>query len=164
MTVAATAGEEGAFVSLSDTPRFEDARGWLQVLYESDTTILKRSFSRAGVFRGLHAQASPSPQTKLIRVVSGRIVDFLVSLDDPDRRLLHRELDPADGWIGVAAHYAHGFYALEDTIFEYVCDGRYDEGSEQAFSIADDLRVMGFADPILSAKDRAAPALRGIRA
>lgn len=156
-----TAGVEDAFALLSDAPRFEDARGWLQVLYESETTILKRSFSRAGVFRGLHAQAAPSPQTKLIRVVSGRIVDFLVSLDDPDRRILHRELTPGDGWVRIAAHYAHGFYAVEDTMFEYVCDGRYDEASEQAFSIADDLRAMGFAAPILSAKDRAAPALRG---
>ena len=159
-----SAEADSAFVSLSGAERFEDSRGWLQVLHESDTTILKRSFSRAGVFRGLHAQTEPSPQTKLIRVVSGRIVDFLVSLDDPERRLLHRELTSEDGWIRIAAHFAHGFYAVEDTVFEYVCDGRYDEASEKAFSIVDELRAMGVAEPILSAKDRAAPVLREARA
>lgn len=143
--------------------RFEDARGWLQVLYETDSMVLKRSFSWAGVFRGMHAQSRPSPQTKVIRVMSGRIVDFVTSLDDPGADILHREIGPADGWIGIAAHYAHGFYALEDTVFEYICDGGYDEASEQVFSIVDYLRdEMGIFDPILSAKDRAAPALRPV--
>lgn len=153
--------EDAAFVALDRrAQRFEDHRGWLQVLYESDRTILKRSFSRAGVFRGLHAQSEPSPQTKIIRVVSGRILDFLVSLEDPARALLHREITPADGWIRVAAHYAHGFYALEDVIFEYVCDGRYDEASEYSFSIIEELRDrFGIVDPIVSDKDRAAPSL-----
>ncbi|WP_374943851.1 dTDP-4-dehydrorhamnose 3,5-epimerase family protein [Sphingomonas sp.] len=145
-----------------EAPRIEDARGWLQVLYETPNTVLKRSFSRAGVFRGLHAQAAPSPQTKIIRVASGRIIDFLVSLDDSARTLHHREIGPGDGWIRVAARYAHGFYALEDTIFEYVCDGGYDESSEQAFSILDSLRDMGIVNPILSDKDCGAPALRAV--
>ena len=161
MTDAAT-----AFPSLeTETQRFEDARGWLQVLYETDSTILKRSFSRAGVFRGLHAQTAPTSQTKIIRVVSGRIIDFVVSLTDPGRSILHREVSQADGWIRIDSHFAHGFYALDDTVFEYVCDGRYDEASEQAFSIIDYLRdQLGIADPLLSAKDRAAPALRPVTA
>jgi dTDP-4-dehydrorhamnose 3,5-epimerase len=157
-----TVEADAAFALLEGAPRFEDERGWLQVLYESEATILKRSFSRAGVFRGLHAQAAPSSQTKIIRVVSGRIVDFLVSLEDPDRTILHRKIESADGWVRIAAQYAHGFYAVEDTIFEYVCDGRYDEASEQSFSIVDHLRTMGIIDPILSAKDRAARPLHGV--
>lgn len=140
----------------------EDARGWLQVLYESETMVLKRSFSRAGVFRGLHAQAAPSPQVKVIRVVSGRITDFLVDLNDPARTILHKDLDPGHGWVRIDAHYAHGFYAHEDTLFEYVCDGGYDEASESAFSIGDHLATLGITDPILSAKDRAAPPLHPV--
>lgn len=140
--------------------RFEDDRGWLQVLYESETMVLKRSFSRAGVFRGLHAQMEPHPQTKLIRVVEGRIVDVVADLNDPARPVQHRELGPDEGWVRIDAHYAHGFYAVEDTIFEYACEGRYDEASEQAFSVADWLaRELGVTAPILSAKDRAAPPL-----
>lgn len=141
-------------------PKREDGRGWLQVLYESETTVLKRSFSRRGVFRGLHLQQEPSRQVKLIRVVEGRIVDFVVDPADPARAIHHREVVPADGWIFIDAKYAHGFLALEDTLFEYVCDGRYDEASEQAFSILPWLEAR-FRDMtlILSAKDRGAPPL-----
>jgi len=149
------------FVRLDGTaPRREDNRGWLDVLYESDAMVLKRSFSKAGVFRGLHVQRAPSPQTKVIRVVSGAIVDVVVSLDDPALELRTTTLTPADGWVRIDAEYAHGFYALQDTVFEYVCDGGYDEASELAFSIADRLpELLGVETVILSDKDRAAPPL-----
>lgn len=149
------------FVRLDQTTRRrEDNRGWLEVLYESDAVVLKRSFSRAGVFRGLHVQRAPSPQVKVIRVVSGAIVDVVVSMDDPALELKTARLTPADGWVRIDAEFAHGFYALEDTVFEYVCDGGYDEASEQAFSIADRLpALLGVDSVILSDKDMAAPAL-----
>ncbi len=149
------------FVRLDQTAhRREDNRGWLEVLYESDSLVLKRSFSRKGVFRGLHVQQAPSPQTKVIRVVHGAIVDVVVSMDDPSRALKTTTLTPADGWVRIDAEYAHGFYALEDSLFEYVCDGGYDEASEKAFSIADRLpALLGVETVILSDKDRAAPPL-----
>ena len=152
------------FVRLDQTTRRrEDDRGWLEVLYESESMVLKRSFSRKGVFRGLHVQQSPSPQTKIIRVVSGAIVDVLVSMDDPTRELKTAALTPADGWVRIDAHYAHGFYALDDTVFEYACDGGYDETSELAFSIADRLpALLGVDEVILSDKDRAAPPLTAL--
>jgi len=150
------------FPRLSDTAvRREDSRGWLEVLYESDSVVLKRSFSRAGVFRGLHVQAAPSPQVKLIRVVSGAIQDFVVSMSDPGRVIHQTRLLPEDGWVRIDADYAHGFFAIEDSVFEYVCDGGYDEASEQAFSIAERLRdLLNVDDVILSEKDRAAPPLQ----
>lgn len=151
------------FVRLDGTAqRREDNRGWLEVLYESDAMVLKRSFSRQGVFRGLHVQNDPSRQTKVIRVVEGAIVDVVVSMDDPAREIVTTTLTPADGWVRIDAQYAHGFYALQDTVFEYVCDGGYDEASEQAFSIADRLpALLGVDVVILSDKDRAAPPLAG---
>jgi len=149
------------FVRLDQTTRRrEDNRGWLEVLYESDTVVLKRSFSRAGVFRGLHVQQAPSAQVKVIRVVSGAIVDVVVSMDDPARELKTATLTPVDGWVRIGAEFAHGFYALEDTVFEYVCDGGYDEASEQAFSIAGRLpALLGVEAVILSDKDKGAPPL-----
>ena len=48
--------------------RRHDSRGHLDVLYEQGDLVLKRSFSRAGVFRGMHLQSPPHQQTKLIRV------------------------------------------------------------------------------------------------
>jgi len=144
-----------------DAPRRADNRGWLQVLYESEHMVLKRSFSKAGVFRGLHVQIAPSLQTKLIRVVSGRIIDVIVSLDDPARVIHHQELTAANDWVRIDAHYAHGFYAVEDTLFEYVCDGGYDEANEQAFAINAYLAdVLGLSEVIVSDKDRASPELK----
>jgi len=149
------------FVRLDHTAhRREDDRGWLEVLYESETMVLKRSFSRKGVFRGLHVQMAPSAQTKVIRVVSGVIVDVVVDVSDPALELKTTTLTPADGWVRIGAQYAHGFYALEDSLFEYACDGGYDEASEQAWSIADRLpEMLGVETVILSDKDRAAPPL-----
>lgn len=151
----------GPFIRLDrKAHRREDNRGWLEVLYESDAMVLKRSFSKQGVFRGLHVQRDPSPQTKVIRVVEGRIVDIIVDLDDPALELKTTTLTPEDGWVRIDAQYAHGFYALEDTLFEYVCDGGYDEASEMAYSIADRLpALLGVTTVILSDKDRAAPPL-----
>jgi dTDP-4-dehydrorhamnose 3,5-epimerase len=145
---------------LEANERWADNRGWLQLIHESGTMAMKRSFSRKGVFRGLHVQQAPSLQTKVIRVVEGRIIDFVVSLDDPAKTIESRELGPDDGWIIIAPDLAHGFYALEDTLFEYVCDGGYDEARELGFSIVDYLATEhGITDPILSAKDSAAPLL-----
>jgi dTDP-4-dehydrorhamnose 3,5-epimerase len=149
------------FPSVQDSAaKREDNRGWLQVLYESESMVLKRSFSKAGVFRGLHVQMPPSPQVKLIRVVSGRIIDVIVSMDDPARVIHHKALTAAHDWVQIDAHYAHGFYAVEDTIFEYVCDGGYDEPAELAFSVTDWLRdTLGLVNPTLSAKDLASQPL-----
>ena len=140
-------------------PRFEDERGWLQVLHESENSVLKRSFSRQGVFRGLHYQPAPHQQTKLIRVIEGRIRDFVVDMNAPTALLRDIELAPANGWIRIAPNLAHGFYAIEDTLFEYVCDGGYAAGAEQSYSIVAELASLGIAHPTLSRKDRAAPPL-----
>ena len=138
-------------------PKFEDERGWVQVLHESERMVLKRSFSRAGVFRGMHLQLEPSPQVKLIRVVSGRIIDFVAAVDEETPDIRHCEVGRDHGWIRIAANLAHGFYALEDTLFEYACDGRYDEALERSFSIPGYLeKQCGIVDPLLSPKDRAA--------
>ena len=141
--------------------RHDDARGHLSVLYEQGNVVLKRSFSRAGVFRGMHWQAAPSPQTKLIRVLSGRIRDFIVDPSTAAPHLYHRELSPADGWVQIDAQWAHGFYALSDCDFEYLCHGAYDAAAERAWSIAGFLRdELGIADAIVSAKDDAAQVLQ----
>lgn len=145
--------------------RREDARGYLEVLYESDQAVLKRSFSRKSAFRGMHWQADPSPQVKLFRIVSGAIVDFVIPMDDPERPIHHDRITPADGWVRIDARFAHGFYALEDSLFEYFCDGGYDPAAEQAFNIADHIRAaLGVDEVILSDKDRAAPPLRPMAA
>ena len=137
--------------------RHADQRGHLDVLYEQGEVILKRSFSKAGVFRGMHWQRPPHAQTKLIRVAAGRILDFVVDPSEIPARLYRRELGPNDGWVQIKAHLAHGFYAIEDSEFEYLCLGAYNEGSESSFSIVEFLQSkLGLTQLRLSAKDTAA--------
>lgn len=141
-------------------PRQEDARGYLEVLYESDRAVLKRSFTRKHAFRGLHWQDESAPQVKIFRVVYGQIADFVVPMDDPEKPIMHEIITPEDGWIHIKANFAHGLFAMEDSLFEYFCDGGYDPSAELAFSITDHLRsVLGVDEVILSAKDQVAPPL-----
>jgi dTDP-4-dehydrorhamnose 3,5-epimerase len=145
---------------VTSSMRQQDDRGYLDVLFEQGEVVLKRSFSRAGVFRGMHWQRPPHAQTKLIRVASGLILDFVVDPSEVPPRLQRRELGPADGWIQIDAHLAHGFYAVEDTEFEYLCLGAYNEGAESSFSIVDFLQSkLGLTQLSLSAKDTAATPL-----
>jgi len=140
--------------------RFADDRGHLDVLYEHGDVVLKRSYSHAGVFRGMHWQRPPHAQSKLIRVVSGRILDFVVDPQSEARELFHRELGPDDGWVLVPANLAHGFYAHQDTVFEYLCHGAYAESAEHSYSILQHLADHhGIAAARVSAKDAAAAPL-----
>ena len=142
--------------------RKSDARGHIDILHESDTCVLKRTFSRKGVMRGLHWQAPPAPQVKIFRVVEGQIADFVVDMDDPARELRHSVVGPSDGWIRIDSHFAHGFYALTDSVFEYFCDGGYSEADEIGFSAVDEVRRMLNVETVeVSAKDAAMPPLYG---
>ena len=135
-----------------------DERGYLDVLYEKGQVVLKRSFSKAGVFRGMHLQRSPNPQTKLIRVISGRILYFVLDLSQIPAQLYRRELTYADGWVQIDSHLAHGFYAMGDAEFEYLCLGAYNELAESSYSIVPFLRSkLGLVELTLSSKDQAAP-------
>ncbi|MBI2307932.1 MAG: dTDP-4-dehydrorhamnose 3,5-epimerase family protein [Rhodocyclales bacterium] len=149
------------FRQLNDAAvRYTDDRGYLDVLYEQGQVVLKRSFSKAGVFRGMHWQRPTHAQTKLIRVAVGRILDFIVDPSQVPAQLHRRELTPADGWVQIDAYLAHGFYAMEDTEFEYLCLGAYNESAESSYSILAFLQSeLGLTQLNLSAKDRAAQPL-----
>lgn len=149
---------EKHFPRLLDNPlKFEDDRGYLEVLYETDTTVLKRSFSKKGVFRGMHVQKAPHYQTKLIRIIKGKIIDFVVDIESDDSQIHYTEITPEMDWVRIDRRYGHGFYALEDTVFEYICDGAYNEEAELAFSIVEFLKhKMELGELRLSKKDMAA--------
>lgn len=134
---------------------FKDERGDVTVLYETATTVLKRSRSFAGVFRGMHWQTPESPQNKIIRVVSGRILDFVFDPQDEQAPIYCSSIEPGHGWVRIGAHLAHGFYAETETVFEYICDGQYSAAHELAFSISKVLESeLGLSDLNISAKDR----------
>jgi dTDP-4-dehydrorhamnose 3,5-epimerase len=128
------------------------------------------SFSQRGTLRGLHYQLK-HPQGKLVRVVSGEIFDVAVDI---------RQGSPTFGkWVGdvlsaenkkqlyVPQGFAHGFCVLSETAdFLYKCTDFYTPGDEYCIRWDDsDINInWPIRDPILSAKDGAAPSLKDAKA
>ena len=133
---------------------FSDDRGAVSILYESDAAVLKRSSSKKGVFRGLHRQISPSEQIKIIRIISGKIIDFVADPEGVGEIIWYTELGSEDDWVQIDSRLAHGFYAVEDVVFEYFCDGKYDESLEQSYRVDGIIsEVLGLQPIYLSDKD-----------
>lgn len=139
---------------LKNAVKLEDERGHIEILYESGSAVLKRTFSKKGVFRGMHLQRSPCPQDKIFRVVSGKIIDFVTDPNDGSKKIWFSEVTPEDEWVHIDSRFAHGFYSPEDSVFEYFCDGSYSESAEEAYNIKHLLvEQLGLTDLLLSAKD-----------
>ncbi len=114
------------------------------------------SVSKPGVFRGLHFQAAPHAQTKLITVLSGRITDICLDLRRGSTLGVTHEfyLEPFDQLL-VPPHFAHGFYTHEAVVVVYGCTpGRVVE-AERVVRHAGHWRPR----PVRSPRDAAAPSL-----
>ncbi|MEP5731164.1 MAG: dTDP-4-dehydrorhamnose 3,5-epimerase family protein [Sulfitobacter sp.] len=151
---------------LRDPLTIGDGRGKIEILHETASVVLKRSTSTKGVFRGLHRQVAPFEQTKIIRVISGSIFDFVTDPNIDGDPIWYSKVTPADQWIRIAPHLAHGFYALEDVVFEYFCEGRYAEDAEESWFVAPLIqKALNLGDMQLSDKDKAgAPLQRKVQA
>jgi dTDP-4-dehydrorhamnose 3,5-epimerase len=158
---------------------FADHRGWFMETYQRSAftahgisaEFVQCNHSRSekrGVLRGLHYQLEPMAQGKLVRCVTGAVFDVAVDI---------RRGSPTFGsWAGVEltadnhvmlwipAGFAHGFCTLRDG-----CDVLYDATAEYSAEHDRAIRwddpalaiTWPVTDPILSAKDRNAPALDG---
>lgn len=125
-----------------------------------------QSFSRRGVIRGLHYQLEPYHQTKLIRVLSGRIIDVAVDLrrGSPSYgRHMAIELSAENKkQFFIPAGFAHGFSVLSESAeVSYKCDGFYHKESEGGIRYDDpvlniDWKVAA-GEAIVSEKDRELP-------
>jgi len=119
-----------------------------------------QSFSTKGVLRGLHLQKAPFAQGKLVRVISGKVLDVAVDL---------RKNSPTFGesysvvldsgknnMLFIPEGFGHGFLALEDAVFFYKCTNYYDKASETGILWNDpELNIdWGTDQPIVSAKDQ----------
>jgi dTDP-4-dehydrorhamnose 3,5-epimerase len=118
-----------------------------------------QSFSTKGVLRGLHFQKPPHGQGKLVRVISGKVLDVAVDLrpNSPtygqhEKVVLDAELN---NMFYVPPGFAHGFYTIEDAIFSYKCTNVYNKESEGGILWNDpDLNIdWGVAQPNVSEKD-----------
>jgi dTDP-4-dehydrorhamnose 3,5-epimerase len=127
-----------------------------------------QSFSMKGVVRGLHYQNAPFAQTKLVRVLSGRILDVVVDLRKEEStfgKWFSVELSAEDKrQIYVPIGFAHGFSVLSETAeILYKCDQFYNRDMEGGISINDpaigiDWRVP-LTESVLSLKDANNPLL-----
>lgn len=152
---------------------FPDSRGWFYEFYKEST--LKRfgidrkfpqenlSFSKKGVIRGLHFQLPPFAQAKLATVISGRVLDVVVDLRAASKTFGKVYVCPLDSvrrnMLLVPEGFAHGFAALEDSIFFYKCSNVFNKPSESGLLWNDpQLNIQWpVAEPIVSEKDKLLP-------
>ena len=122
----------------------------------------------AGVIRGLHFQKGEAAQTKLIRVVSGAVLDVIVDIrkGSPTYGKSEGYILSADNQrqLLVPKGFAHGFVTLTPNVnFLYKCDNYYN--AEADAGIAFDDPALGIDWPldlskaILSEKDKQHPTL-----
>lgn len=118
------------------------------------------SKSSKNVLRGLHFQAPPMAQGKLVRVVQGAVLDVAVDIrkDSPTygQHVLFRLDAVRKNQAYIPAGFAHGFLTLEDnTIFQYKCTNYYAPETEGSILWNDPtLNIQWDIDhPLLSPKD-----------
>ena len=158
---------------------FTDPRGYFYESYNKEKFVAaginiefvqdNQSLSQKGIVRGLHFQAPPFDQGKLVRVIQGAVLDVAVDI---------RKNSPTYGQnfsIELSAQnrtmfyippgFAHGFETLEDnTIFLYKCTDVYNKQSEGGLLWNDaDLGIKWqTSDPLISEKDKILPLLKDL--
>jgi dTDP-4-dehydrorhamnose 3,5-epimerase len=171
---------ESPDVLLLTPRRFGDSRGWFCESWNAQRMAAaglafefcqdNHSFSRdPGTLRGLHYQAPPFAQTKLVRCTHGAIFDVAVDAraGSPGYgRWCGAELSAANGrQLLIPKGFLHGFLTLSaDTEVQYKVDAVYDRDSDgcvawddPGLGIAWPLGKAGVGAPILSEKDADAP-------
>ena len=120
------------------------------------------SMSTYGVMRGLHFQRPPYTQSKLVRCVSGRVLDVAVDirLGSPTYgQHVAVELSAENHrQFFISKGFAHGFAVLSETaVFQYKCDEFYHPEADDGISILDGSLGIDWRIPtdkaILSEKD-----------
>jgi dTDP-4-dehydrorhamnose 3,5-epimerase len=127
-----------------------------------------QSYSKQGVLRGLHYQNPPYAQTKLVRVLSGTILDVVVDLrrDQPTfGKHYSVELSAKSKLqLYVPKGFAHGFSVLSNSAeILYKCDNGYHPTSEGGLLYNDPALKIDWRLPeekiLLSDKDKVNPIL-----
>ncbi|PTQ99307.1 dTDP-4-dehydrorhamnose 3,5-epimerase [Mucilaginibacter yixingensis] len=128
-----------------------------------------QSFSQKGTLRGLHGQADPFAQGKLVRVLQGRVLDVAVDIRKNSPTYGEHVSVELSGdnhvqfW--VPPGFLHGFVTLEDnTIFTYKVTNYYDKASEIGVIWNDPTLAIGWGvdvkDVLLSPKDELLPSFK----
>ncbi len=158
---------------------FSDERGFFMETYNRDryhaagiaVDFLQDNFSssKKWVVRGLHYQAPPFAQGKLVSVLRGRVMDVAVDIRTGSPtygKFVSVELSAENHkqfWI--PAGFAHGFVSLEDdTLFAYKCTAPYSKEHDRGIRYDDPAIGIewGVSEPIVSEKDQLHPSLSEI--
>jgi dTDP-4-dehydrorhamnose 3,5-epimerase len=152
---------------------YKDERGYFFESFNQNVFLEKgidvcfvqdnQSYSAFGVLRGLHFQKPPFQQAKLVRVLSGEVLDVVVDL--------RRESETFGRWYSIILSsenkkqlfvprgFAHGFVVLSKTAeFFYKCDNYYSPEFESGILYNDDfLQIdwgLNISELIVSEKDK----------
>jgi len=157
---------------------FEDSRGYFFESYSEKVFAAEgieiefvqdnQSKSSYGVIRGLHYQLAPHAQTKLVRVLSGNILDVVVDMRKGSPmygKIYSIELSAENKkQILIPKGFAHGFSVLSETAeMSYKCDAFYHKGSEGGIVYNDPALAIDWKIPagrsVVSEKDMQNPTL-----
>jgi dTDP-4-dehydrorhamnose 3,5-epimerase len=158
---------------------YADARGYFyesfnQRVWEQETGLQtmfvqdNEALSNYGVIRGLHYQHGEAAQAKLVRVLTGKVLDVVVDIrpDSPTYgKHVAVELSAENKFqLFVPRGMAHGYAVLEDnTRFSYKCDNYYSKEFDRGVFYADEVLGIDWRIPlearILSEKDMGLPSI-----
>jgi dTDP-4-dehydrorhamnose 3,5-epimerase len=155
---------------------FTDSRGYFfesfsSAVFEKSGIVAdfvqdNQSLSQKGTVRGLHFQADPFAQGKLVRVVQGAVIDVAVDIRKGSPTYGQHvaiELNGSNNTMfWVPPGFAHGFSVLEDnTIFLYKCTNLYNKQSEGGLLWNDPALNINWqvTAPVVSEKDNLLPTL-----
>lgn len=167
---------EGLYVIKPDV--FGDKRGFFTELYNQKSFEAiglghlnfvqdNLSYSSKGIIRGLHFQAPPHAQGKLVTVLQGRVLDVAVDIrkGSPTYGAHYAiELDAEELTLFyIPPGFAHGFQVLSETaLFSYKCTNLYNKASEGGLLWNDPSIGIEWADleAKVSEKDQVLPGLK----
>lgn len=159
---------------------FYDARGYFYESYNNETYVKagidvtfvqdNQSLSQKGAVRGLHFQAPPFEQGKLVRVIKGAVYDVIVDIRKESKTYGQHygiELNEENfTMFWIPPGFAHGFSTLrDDTVFAYKCTNLYDKSSEGGVLWNDSTLGIDWnvENPIVSDKDQILPPFKDFK-
>ena len=154
-------------VKFVNIKKFDDDRGFFEEIYRNNIfnnsgisdkfKQINLSLSKKNVFRGFHFQLNPEPQSKLVTVVLGRIIDYAVDLRKNSmsyKKNVHYELTNGK-MLYIPEGFAHGFLALEDSYVLYLATNEFNKELDSGVRYDDkELNIKLPDNIIVSEKDK----------
>lgn len=154
--------------------KIEDERGWFMKTYTQDIFTknisnfnsnwvqINHSFNKTkNTWRGFHFQMPPFQETKIVRCLRGKAIDFILDLrkgSETFLKVFSLELSEENRKaIYIPKGFAHGFFTLEEnTELIYLHDELYKQEHEAGIRYDDDLINFSLPKPpsVISSRDK----------